>query len=84
MELGAMNDRDREYLEFESLWWYQRGNKETEIVRRFEVSAIRYYRRLNLIIDDPEALESYPQLVNRLRRIRSERVTARTQRRDLT
>ncbi|MCK0517916.1 DUF3263 domain-containing protein [Williamsia sp. DF01-3] len=78
-----MTDLERAILDFEARWWQQRGNKEAEIVRRFEMSAIRYAQKLNQILDNPEALAYNPILVNRLRRLRSQRVAARVQRRDL-
>lgn len=78
-----MTGLEREILDFEARWWQQRGNKEAEVVRRFEMSAIRYAQKLNQILDNPEALAYNPILVNRLRRLRSQRVAARVQRRDL-
>lgn len=78
-----MTGLECEILDFEARWWQQRGNKEAEIVRRFEMSAIRYAQKLNQILDNPEALAYNPILVNRLRRLRSQRVAARVQRRDL-
>lgn len=78
-----MTDLERAILDFEARWWQQRGNKEAEVVRRFEMSAIRYAQKLNQILDNPEALAYNPILVNRLRRLRSQRVAARVQRRDL-
>ena len=78
-----MTDLERAILDFEAQWWQRRGNKEAEVVRRFEMSAIRYAQKLNQILDNPEALAYNPILVNRLRRLRSQRVAARVQRRDL-
>jgi hypothetical protein len=78
-----MDDRDRQILDFEGRWWRYAGNKETEIVRRFEMSAIRYTQKLNQVLDDPEALAHYPILVNRLRRLRNQRITARAARKAL-
>lgn len=78
-----MTDLERQILDFESQWWRARGNKETEIRQLFGWSVVRYAQKLNQVVDNPEALEHDPILVNRLRRIRSERVDARAQRRDL-
>jgi hypothetical protein len=66
-----------EVLDFERSWWQHRGNKEAEIVRRFEVSVVRYYQRLNQIIDLPEAMAIDPMTVKRLRRMRARRAQAR-------
>lgn len=35
-----MTDLERKILDFESQWWQYAGNKEHEIVRRFEMSAV--------------------------------------------
>lgn len=78
-----MTDLERQILDFESQWWRARGNKETEIRQLFGWSVVRYAQKLNQVVDNPGALEHDPILVNRLRRIRSERVDARAQRRDL-
>lgn len=79
-----MTELERRILDFESQWWQQRGNKETEIRRVFGMSAVRYAQKLNNLLDDPEAHRHDPILVNRLRRLRTQRVTAREQRRQLS
>ncbi|NHD18551.1 MULTISPECIES: DUF3263 domain-containing protein [Actinopolyspora] len=71
-----MNDTDRAILDFESEWWRHSGTKERLVQERFGLSATRYYQRLNRLLDDPEALEQAPALVNRLLRVR-DRGTAR-------
>lgn len=78
-----MTDLERAILDFESKWWQYAGNKEAEIVRRFEMSVIRYAQKLNHILDNPEALAHGPVLVNRLRRLRDQRVTERAHRKEL-
>jgi hypothetical protein len=76
--LGA---RDQEILEFERHWWKYAGAKEQAIRELFDMSATRYYQVLNALIDRPEALESDPMLVKRLRRLRSARQRSRSARR---
>lgn len=75
-----MDDTDRRILEFEHGWWQLRGNKEHAVRDEFGMTAIRYAQVLNRILDDPEALKSDPILVNRLRRLRSQREEERRQR----
>lgn len=77
-----MNDRDREILAFESKWWQYAGNKADAITRTFDISPVRYAQILNRVLDDPEAQQLDPLLVNRLRRLRDQRVTEREQRKD--
>lgn len=68
-----MTDTDRSILAFECEWWHHAGTKERLIQERFGISAIRYYQRLNRLLDDPESLAEQPALVKRLLRQRDER-----------
>ena len=76
-----VSQRDRDILEFERQWWKYAGAKETAVREKFDMSSTRYYQVLNALIDRPEALESDPLLVRRLRRLRSERQRQRSARR---
>lgn len=67
-----MNPKD--VLEFERQWFRRPGSKEQAIRERFGVSAFTYYARLNEIIDHPACLGIDPQTVNRLRRVRAQRL----------
>ena len=78
-----MDERDREILAFEAKWWRYAGNKADAIMRTFDMSPIRYAQILNRVLDDPEAQQVDPLLVNRLRRLRGQRATERNQRKDL-
>ena len=80
-DCADLDQRDLEILEFERQWWQYAGAKETAIRERFDVSAIRYYQRLNWIIDQPQALAHDPLLVKRLRRTRLARQRHRSARR---
>lgn len=71
--MAALTDLELAMLDFESGWWKYSGAKEEEIRQRFDLPAVRYYQRLNELIDRPEALEARPQVVKRLRRIRDRR-----------
>ncbi|WP_201779207.1 DUF3263 domain-containing protein [Corynebacterium mustelae] len=55
------------------------GAKEEAIRMQLGISPVRYYQRLNIVIDMPEMMEKYPQLTARLRRIRDQRATERNQ-----
>lgn len=78
---GELSERDAQILDFERQWWKYAGAKETAIRELFEMSATRYYQVLNVLIDDPAALEAEPMLVKRLRRMRSARQRERSARR---
>ena len=74
-------DLEQRILEFERYWWKYAGAKERAIRERFDMSATRYYKLLNGIIDMPEALAHDPILVKRLQRLRSFRQRQRMARR---
>ncbi|SIL61728.1 Fis family transcriptional regulator [Mycobacteroides abscessus subsp. abscessus] len=59
-----------EALDMERIWWPASGAKDEAIRERFGLSPVRYYQKLNAIIETPEALAIDAQTVNRLRRIR--------------
>lgn len=81
MNTTTLSDRDIEILDVERLWWQYAGAKETEIRRRFDMSATRYYQELNNLIDRQEALAYDPLLVKRLRRLRAGRQRSRSPKR---
>jgi hypothetical protein len=77
----GLSERDRAVLMFERQWWRYEGPKEQAIRNLFGVDATRYYQILGSLIDTSEALAFDPQLVKRLRRIRSSRQRSRSARR---
>lgn len=54
------------------------GAFEEAIRAEFAISAARYYRVLNALLDRPEALDYAPLVVKRLRRMRDARRAARS------
>lgn len=78
---GGLSERDARILEFERQWWKYSGSKEQAVSALFGLTPIRYYQILNVLIDTPEALETAPMLVKRLRRMRSSRQRARSAKR---
>jgi hypothetical protein len=77
----ALADRDRRILMFERQWWRYEGSKEQAIRDLFELDITRYYQVLGALIDSDAALAHDPQLVKRLRRLRSQRQRSRSARR---
>jgi hypothetical protein len=80
-QLGELSDRDRQIIAFERQWWKYAGAKEQAIRELFDMSATRYYQVLNVLIDNPAALEADPMLIKRLSRLRATRQRARSARR---
>lgn len=72
-----MTPQQIEILAFEKRWYTAQGSKEADIAERFSLSAVRYYQRLNQLLDDPAAMQADPVLVKRLRRIRDSRAQVR-------
>ena len=77
----ALDERERDMLDFEREWWKYAGAKEQAIKARFDLSTTRYYELLNRLIDRDEAVEYDPMLVKRLRRLRAQRQRQRAARR---
>jgi hypothetical protein len=73
--------RWQDILDFERNWWKGSVRKELAVRARFGISPARYYQLLNRLIDQPEALEHDPMLVQRLRRLRESRRRRRFARR---
>ena len=73
--------RWQDILDFERSWWKVSVRKELAVRTRFGLSPARYYQLLNRLIDQPEALEYDPMLVQRLRRLREARRRRRFARR---
>lgn len=75
----TFGDLDRAIIEFERLRWKSLGAKESEVLRRFDLSLTSYSARLSWILEQPEALAYDAVTVGRLRRLAAERRRVRTQ-----
>lgn len=72
-----LTDDETAILDFERTWWKYPGAKEQAIVQQFGVLTVRYYQRLNALIDSDAALAYDPLTVKRLRRLRDARAAQR-------
>ena len=61
---------DLALLDFEARAPRSLGAKEEAIRRELGLSPMRYFQRLNALLDSPDALAARPQLVRRLQRLR--------------
>ena len=75
----ALTDQERAILDFERSWWTVDGVKEALIQDQLGITASRYYRQLNELLDRSDALEHDPLVVRRLRRLRERRRRARVE-----
>jgi hypothetical protein len=72
---------ERALLDFAARWYRYPGAQEQAMRDELGLSATTYWRRVNALIDRPEALAYAPTTVKRLRRLRAERLAARSARR---
>ncbi|AKK11904.1 DUF3263 domain-containing protein [Corynebacterium uterequi] len=80
--MPALSDVDARILEFEQRAPQAVGAKEEAIRAEFDMSPIRYYQHLNLLVDVPEVMARYPLLAARLRRRRDRRADERERARE--
>ncbi|MGD7001509.1 DUF3263 domain-containing protein [Corynebacterium halotolerans] len=71
--MPELDDFDARLLDFEEHAPRSLGAKEEAIRKQLGISPVRYYQRLNLLIDAPAAMAEHPVLTARLRRIRDQR-----------
>ena len=67
----ALTELDRRILLFEEEWQGGKSAKSNAIRQRFGISSVQYHHRLAVLVDDPSALRSAPQLVHRLQDVRT-------------
>ena len=70
-------ERDRAILDLERTWWLDGEVKGAVIRRRLQVSPSRYYRLLQVLLENPAAMAYDPLVVRRIRRERLARRRAR-------
>lgn len=63
-------DADLALLDFEARAPRSLGAKEEAIRRELGMSPVRYFQKLNALLDSPDALAARPQLMRRLQRLR--------------
>lgn len=73
----ALTDRERQTLEVAGKRWAYRGALDQHIRDEFDETPTAFWARVNRLLDDPEALREYPQLVRRLQRVRDRRRAVR-------
>lgn len=61
-----LTERDTKMLVFEDAHWVHTGRKQNDIRERFGLSTPRYYQLLGELIQNPDAVEAFPQLTKRM------------------
>jgi hypothetical protein len=69
---------DRALLDFAGRWYRFPGAQEQAMRDELGLSATSYWRRVNVLLDRPEALAYAPSTVARLRRMRAEKARTRS------
>lgn len=77
----ALTDTERALLDFAGRWYRYPGAQEQAMRDELGLCATSYWRKVNTLIDRPDALAYAPTTVARLRRLRAERLRARSPRR---
>lgn len=72
-----MNDQQVAILAIEKRFYRHASSKEQDVKDELGLSPMRYYTRLNALLDDPDAIAAEPVLTSRLRRIRDSRAKQR-------
>lgn len=70
---GALGELDMAILEFAEHAPRTAGIREEAVRRQLGISPVRYYQRLNVLVDHPEARRLHPLLIGRLARLRERR-----------
>lgn len=73
MAVDTLTERDRAVLDLEAQRFDTPGGKEQAIRNQLDITPVRYYQRLNQLLDTEAALAAHPMMVNRLRRLRDAR-----------
>lgn len=76
MALDSVTDDQSAMLDLEAQWFATLAGKEVAI-RDLGMSPVRYYQRLDSLLDEPAAVAYAPVVVHRFNRIRSRRVLTR-------
>ncbi|MFM1964901.1 MAG: hypothetical protein RL134_626 [Actinomycetota bacterium] len=76
----ALTYADKALLDFAGRWYRFPGAQEQAMRDELGLSATAYWRRVSVLIDQPDALAYAPTTVARLRRMRDERLQARSAR----
>ena len=79
--MPELTDLERRLLDFAGRWYRYTGAQEQAMLDKFGMSATTYWRKVNGLLNRPEALAYAPTTVNRLRRLRASRQAARSARR---
>jgi hypothetical protein len=72
-----LTNADKALLDFAARWYRFPGAQEQAMRDELGLSATSYWRKVNTLLDRPEALAYAPTTVARLRRVRSARLSAR-------
>ena len=69
----GLSDRDRAILDLAARRWNYAGSLEQRVRDELGISLTRFWQLANQLLDDQAAVEYAPQLVYRLRRLRTQR-----------
>lgn len=82
--MAPLTDSDKAILDFAARWYRLPGAHAEAVGAELGLSETTYWRKVNDLLERPEALAYAPTTVKRLRRIRAEKLRARSGRGLLT
>ncbi len=78
--MASLTDQDKAILDFAGRWYRLPGAQAEAMQSELGLSQTTYWRKINDLLDRPEALAYAPTTVKRLRRLRTQRLAARSAR----
>jgi Protein of unknown function (DUF3263) len=78
--MASLTDQEKALLDFAARWYRFPGAQEQAMRDELGLSATTCWRKVNDLIDRPEALAYAPTTAGRLRRMRDQRLAARSAR----
>lgn len=76
----SLTDSDKALLDFAGRWYRFPGAQEQAMRDELGLSATTYWRKVSTLLDRPDAAAYAPVTVKRLRRLREQRLSARSAR----
>ncbi|MDP9806194.1 hypothetical protein J2S70_000776 [Trueperella bonasi] len=76
-KMEELTEFEASVLEFERAWWRYGATRDQAIRRAMQMSPIRYHLLLTHLLDSEHFWRADPALVDRLRRLREERLAER-------
>lgn len=75
---GDLTPLEHDIIAFAQQWFFTQGRPPGRIQDTFGLAPVEFWRRTWALVDDPRALNAYPMVIRRLRRVREGDGVSRT------